>query len=47
MDIKRLLLIVIWVIISVLEMAQNGIINEAITNANTNETLIVVTFVLQ
>jgi len=47
MDIKRLLLIAVWMIVSVAAMAQNGIIKGTITDANTKETLIGATVVLQ
>ena len=47
MDIKRLLLIAVWMIVSVSGMAQNGIIKGTITDANTKETLIGATVVLQ
>ncbi len=47
MDIKRLLLIAVWMIVSVSGMAQNGTIKGTITDANTKETLIGATVVLQ
>jgi hypothetical protein len=47
MEIKRLLLIAVWLIVSVSGMAQNGIIKGTITDANTKETLIGATVVLQ
>ena len=47
MEIKRLLLIAVWMIVSVSGMAQNGIIKGTITDANTKETLIGATVVLQ
>lgn len=47
MEIKRLLLIAVWMIISVSGMAQNGVIKGTITDANTKETLIGATVMLQ
>ncbi len=47
MDIKRLLLIASWMIVSISGMTQNGIIKGTITDANTKETLIGATVVLQ
>lgn len=47
MEIKRLVLIVVGIIISVCCLAQNGIIKGTITDANTKETLIGATVLLQ
>jgi len=47
MEIKRLLLIAVGIIISVLGMAQTGIIKGTITDANTKETLIGATVSIQ
>lgn len=47
MEIKRLLLIAVWMIVSISGMAQNGKIKGLITDANTKETLIGATVVLQ
>lgn len=47
MEMKRLLMIAVWMIISILGYTQNGVIKGTITDANTKETLIGATVVLQ
>jgi len=47
MEMKRILLFAVWMIVSILGMAQNGVIKGTITDANTKETLIGATVALQ